>query len=72
MKGYEYANYMTLKEWKQWRNNMVKRERDISNVLKKIYVSFWMFISSYFLWKHSKEGYNYWEKIAERKEPLTK
>lgn len=72
MKEYEYSEYMTLDEWKQWENNMVKKKRDISFVLNYDYDSFGLFIKCSFVWTDSKEGHNYWEKIAARKEPLIK
>ena len=72
MKGCEYSEYMTLKEWKRWKNNTSKIKEKISYVLKKDYNSFEIFIKCSFVWTYSKEGHNYWEKIAERKEPLTK
>jgi len=71
MKGYEYASYMTLEDWNNWESNILIKS-DIDVLLNDYYDDFWELISSSFVWQISIEGELYWEKIAERKEPLTK
>jgi len=69
MKGYEYVHYMTLKEWKQWAENVsLYRKKEL---LKGEHNCFWQFIGRSFSWKASEQRHNYWCKIANRTQPLT-
>ena len=70
---FKYTNYMTLKEWKQFKVNYDKYWEDNpikDYLIRKNLDSFARFISCAFPWKITPEGIEYWKKISLRTEPL--
>ena len=72
---FRYTHYMTLKEWKQFKKNY-ENDGDNKNISIKEYIEFYnnssfgLFISLAFEWKNTPEGYEYWDNIYYRTEPL--
>ncbi len=73
MKGKDYVHYMTLKEWKQWEDNVNTLSSSYSTceaLLNKEYDDFWSFVADGFQWGKAPEGHDYWSEISQRTKPL--
>jgi hypothetical protein len=74
-KNFKYTHYMTLEEWKQWKENFDNQPdnkgRKYKDVLFK-YDNFWHIIADSFFWSTTPkvQGGEYWAKIANRTSPI--
>ena len=72
---FRYTNYMTLKEWKQFKVNYENYRYNIHKSIKGFLErgnnkSFLLLVDFAFNWEETPEGHVYWWKISNRTEPL--
>ena len=74
---FKYTNYMTLEEWKQFKENYYNDE-DSKDEPIKIFLermnndSFYNLINISFTWWNTPQHHTYWEMISKRTEPVIK
>lgn len=77
-KTFKYTHYMTLEEWKQWKENFDKSpkylrnkgEETVKGYLNIREDSFVSIILGGFNWFDTPQGHDYWYKISGRTSPI--
>ena len=75
-KTFKYTHYMTLEEWKQWKENFdnfkhrFDKYQSIKEFLEERRGSFKMIIDNAFTWRKTPQGFKYWDEIYSRTSPI--
>ena len=73
-KTFKYTHYMTLEEWKQWKENFDNCKEQYLSV-KEYFNQYWTksfcsFIQGSFVWSQTPQQGECWSKIANRRKPI--
>lgn len=75
-KNFKYTHYMTLEEWKQWKENFDAHNKKWNSIrTTKTFISdrvgsFKMIIDDAFSWHQTPQKSDYWKEIYGRTSPI--